>query len=202
MVNYPSLPRSFYTRSDVVLIARELLGKYLMTRFDDQVTGGIIVETEAYEGENDRASHAYGKRRTIRTEIMYRIGGTAYIYLCYGVHSLFNIVTNDIDIPHAVLIRGIRPVEGINTMLSRTEKKNPGKNFGIGPGVVSKALGIHFSQTGIDLTNEQFNRPGSAIWLEDRGVNVDPGQVLVTSRIGVEYSGEDALRPNRFVLPL
>ena len=192
------IPRSFYTRPDVVLIARELLGKYLMTRFDGEITGGIITETEAYEGVSDRASHAYGNRRTNRTEIMYHIGGTAYIYLCYGVHSLFNIVTNQIDIPHAVLIRSIKPVDGMNTMLTRTGKSNPGKKFGTGPGVVSKALGIHFSQTGSDLTKKQE----SGIWVEERGLKVDPGQILVTKRIGVEYSGEDALRPYRFVLSL
>jgi DNA-3-methyladenine glycosylase len=196
------IPRSFYTRTDVVLIARELLGKYLVTRFDGQVTSGIIVETEAYEGITDRASHAFGNRRTARTEIMYHIGGTAYIYLCYGVHSLFNIVTNGEGIPHAVLIRGIKPVEGIDTMLDRLGKSSPPKKFGIGPGVVSKALGIHYRQTGLDLTVKRTGETEPAIWLEERGMIVDPGMIVITPRIGVEYSGEDASRPYRFVLPL
>src|ERR1051325_3024892 len=105
------LERSFYTREDVVSISRELLGKFLMTKMNGTVTGGMIVETEAYNGIEDRASHAYNGRRTARTEIMYSVGGTSYVYLCYGIHHLFNIVTNEKDIPHAVLIRAIEPTE-------------------------------------------------------------------------------------------
>src|SRR5262245_49210922 len=98
------LPLSFFEGEDVVQIARDLLGKILATNFDRQFTSGRIVETEAYAGIVDRASHAYGGRRTARTEIMYRGGGTAYVYLCYGIHHLFNIVTNAVDVPHAILI--------------------------------------------------------------------------------------------------
>jgi DNA-3-methyladenine glycosylase len=194
------LPRSFYTRSDVVLIARELLGKYLVTRFDGRVTSGIIVETEAYAGATDRASHAFGNRKTLRTEIMYRTGGTAYIYLCYGVHSLFNVVTNAVGIPHAVLIRGIAPAEGLDIMLERSGKQVAGKKFGTGPGNVTRALGIHFSMTGHDLTHKPGKSPENGIWIEERNIIVDPLKIRVTPRIGVEYSGEDALRPYRFLL--
>src|SRR5689334_6239605 len=108
------LPGSFYTRTDVVKIARELLGKVLVTNFDGVHTAGVIVETEAYAGETDKASHAYGGRRTQRTEIMYMHGGAAYVYLCYGIHHLFNVVTNARDTPHAILIRAIEPIEGID----------------------------------------------------------------------------------------
>src|SRR5436190_15707600 len=113
------LKKSFYQRDDVVEIAKELLGKYLVTNFNNKLTGGIITETEAYAGIIDRASHAFGGRRTARTEIMYNEGGTAYVYLCYGIHSLFNVVTNKKNIPHAVLIRAIHPTHGIKKMLAR-----------------------------------------------------------------------------------
>jgi DNA-3-methyladenine glycosylase len=196
----PLLPRNFYTRPDVIRIARELLGKYLVTRFEGKLTSGIIVETEAYEGATDKASHAYGNRRTARTEIMYRTGGTAYVYLCYGVHSLFNVVTNVEEIPHAVLVRGIIPVDGQEIMRKRSGKPDLGRNFGIGPGKVSKILGIHYSHTGLDLTKKASGRDKAGIWLEDRGFNVDPGNIKVTARIGVQYSGEDALKPYRFIL--
>jgi len=116
------LPDLFYQRDDVVLIAKELLGKTLFTKFSGEVTSGIIVETEAYAGITDKASHAFGGRRTDRTEVMYAEGGTAYVYLCYGVHSLFNVVTGRKEIPDAVLIRAIKPSTGIETMLKRSEK--------------------------------------------------------------------------------
>src|SRR6185436_18626958 len=103
-----------------------LLGKYLFTNFDGIFTGGIITETEAYNGVVDRASHAFGGRRTARTETMYGEGGTAYVYLCYGIHSLFNVVTNKKNDPHAVLIRAIYPTEGIDQMrIRRRRPKSP-----------------------------------------------------------------------------
>jgi DNA-3-methyladenine glycosylase len=187
------LQRSFYTRQNVVEVARDLIGKVLVTNFDGAITSGIIIETEAYAGVTDRASHAYGGRRTTRTEVMYAIGGTAYVYLCYGVHSLFNIVTNLKDIPHAVLIRGIHPLEGIEVMKKRTEKTAIVRGSGIGPGKVSKLLGIHYSHTGIDLLEDK-------IWLEDREYNFND-EILTGTRIGVQYSGEDALLPYRFRVP-
>src|SRR4051812_45478122 len=113
------LKKSFYQRDDVVQVAKELLGKYLFTHIDGKLTGGIITETEAYAGVIDRASHAYGGRRTARTEIMYGEGGTAYVYLCYGIHSLFNVVTNKKGTPHAILIRALHPTHGVETILKR-----------------------------------------------------------------------------------
>ena len=192
------LPVSFYLREDVVTIARELIGKTLYTRFDGVLTGGTILETEAYAGVSDRASHAFGHRRTGRTEVMYSPGGTAYIYLCYGVHSLFNIVTNKKDVPHAILIRAIQPVTGIETMLFRSGKVTIDKNFGIGPGKVSKLLGIHYSNTGMDLTVKPLSSSGEGIWLEDEGKIIQPGIILAEPRIGVDYAGKDALLPYRF----
>jgi DNA-3-methyladenine glycosylase len=193
------ITKDFYTRPDVVTIAKELLGKLLVTKFEGKLTSGIITETEAYEGITDRASHAYSGRRSERTEIMYRIGGTAYIYLCYGVHSLFNIVTNVEGIPHAILIRGILPVDGIPTMLERTNKKGILNDFSNGPGRLSKALGIHYSHTGLDLTIKSERKCDHGIWLEDNGLLINMDQIKVTPRIGVDYAGEDAFLPYRFV---
>ncbi|MCX6245469.1 MAG: DNA-3-methyladenine glycosylase [Bacteroidetes bacterium] len=189
---------SFYLREDVVTIARELLGKTLYTQFDGILTGGIISETEAYAGATDRASHAYGHKRTDRTEVMYNRGGTAYIYLCYGVHSLFNVVTNAKDIPHAVLIRAIQPVTGIETMLLRSGKATIDKSFGTGPGKVSKLLGIHYSDTGMDLTVKPASLAGKGIWIEDEGRTINPDSIITGPRFGVEYAGKDAMLPYRF----
>jgi len=193
------ITKDFYTRPDVVLIARELLGKLLVTQFDEKLSSGIITETEAYEGITDRASHAYSGRRSERTEIMYRIGGTAYVYLCYGVHSLFNIVTNVEGIPHAILIRGIIPVDGIQNMLERTGNKEAPKDFSNGPGKVTKALGIHYSHSGFNLTIKPYRKYNSGIWLEDIGFPVNQDEIKVTPRIGIDYAGEDSLRPYRFI---
>lgn len=187
------LPRSFYTRPDVVRIAKELLGKYLFTNFEGIFTGGIITETEAYNGVIDKASHAFGGRRTARTEIMYSEGGTAYVYLCYGIHSLFNVVTGKKDHPHAVLIRAIYPTHGIEYMLKRRKMNQPKKNLSAGPGTVSEALGIHYSHSGLSLL-------GNKIWIEDKGIVVKQKEISVSSRIGVAYAAEDALLPYRFVL--
>jgi len=193
------LPRSFYLGPDVVSLAADLLGKFLVTR-DEQgvITSGMICETEAYAGVTDRASHAFGGRRSGRTEIMYRVGGTAYVYHCYGMHSLFNVVTNREGIPHAILIRGIRPIEGIETMLRRAGKPSVTKEFGTGPGRVSKILGIHYSHTGTDLTKKPAPGHGFGIWIEDRGVTPDRATLISGPRIGVDYAGEDALLPYRF----
>ena len=195
------LNRSFYLGTDVVSIAKELLGKVLLTNSDDQITGGIITETEAYAGITDRASHAFDGRRTDRTEIMYQIGGTAYVYLCYGVHSLFNIVTNVENIPHAILIRAIKPVEGIPMILLRTGRNTLKKESTDGPGKVSKALGIHYKDSGIDLTMPVMNSQ-KQIWIEDRGIKIHPSEIMATPRIGVNYAGTDALLPYRFLITL
>lgn len=187
------LPLSFYQREDVVQIAKELLGKVIITKFDGVTTAGRIVETEAYNGVIDKASHAYGGRRTARTEIMYGKGGTAYVYLCYGIHHLFNVVTNTKDTPHAVLVRGIIPLKGIDVMLERANKTALTKTIGIGPGNVSKLLGISTSHTGYSLQRKE-------IYIVDDAYAVNDSQIIATPRIGVEYALEDALLPYRFYL--
>jgi DNA-3-methyladenine glycosylase len=190
----------FFLRPDVVQIARDLLGKHIVTRFDGETTSGIICETEAYAGITDRASHAYGGRRTARTETMYAKGGTAYVYLCYGIHSLFNVVTNVEGIPHAVLIRGIIPVHGTQKMLQRTGKAWITREIGIGPGKVAKLLGIHYSHSGIDLLKSGESGKEPAIWIEDIGIIIPPAMVKAGPRVGVDYAGEDALLPYRYWL--
>lgn len=185
------LDHGFYDRDDVILIARELLGKILVTKDGNNITSGRIVETEAYAGIIDRASHAYGGRRTRRTEVMFGQPGTAYVYLCYGIHHLFNVVTNKTDVPHAVLIRAVEPMEGISLMLERTGKDKPDATLTRGPGNVSKALGIYTSDTGVDLLGER-------IFIVDDGHYLEPSTIIKSARIGVEYAGEDAGLHYRF----
>jgi len=184
---------SFYNHNDVLFIAKELIGKILVTRFNKMLTAARIVETEAYNGVTDKASHAYSGRRTNRTEIMYRSGGVAYVYLCYGIHHLFNVVTNSKDIPHAVLIRAAEPVFGIETMLFRTGKTVFDYTLTKGPGNVSKALGITSKYTGSNLL-------GKEIYIINDGFEPEQNRLIASPRIGVDYAAEDALLPYRFYL--
>ncbi len=186
------LPKTFYTRHDVVKISKELLGKVLCTNIDGLLTKAIITETEAYAGTTDKASHAYGGRRTPRTEVMFAEGGCAYIYLCYGMHSLFNVVTSEKGIPHAVLIRAAQPLAGTEIMLQRSGKKRITPDMLQGPGKVAKALGLHFSLTGTNLL-------GNKIWIEDHNIKITEKNISSTPRIGIDYAGEDAKLPYRFV---
>jgi DNA-3-methyladenine glycosylase len=185
------LSPDFYLREDVVQISQDLLGKYLFTQIGGKTTAGIITETEAYAGITDKASHAYGGKRTARTETMYARGGTAYVYLCYGIHHLFNVVTNMPGIPHAVLIRAVIPAEGIETILRRRNKEKISKTVSAGPGTLAEALGIKKSHSGVDLT-------GKTIWIEDRNIRIKPTSIIHSPRVGVDYAGEDAHLPYRF----
>jgi len=185
------LTAEFYNRPEVLTIAKELLGKIIVTRFDGVLTTARIVETEAYRGVVDKASHAYGGRRTQRTEVMFGAAGKAYVYLCYGIHFLFNIVTNEAEIPEAVLIRGAEPLEGIPEMLKRTGKAKADFTLTRGPGNVSKALGIDKIHTGYSLFSKDF-------YLAEDGYV--PEKVVATPRIGVDYAGADALLPYRFIV--
>ncbi len=185
------LPPSFYLHEDVVQVAKDLLGKVIVTKMDGITTSGIITETEAYAGVTDKASHAYGGRRTNRTEVMYARGGVAYVYLCYGIHHLFNVVTNVKDVPHAVLIRAIEPLKGIDVMLQRRKKEKLQPQLTAGPGAMSMALGILTSHTGLSLSK-------GIITLHDEGIKVE--NIIATTRIGVDYAKEDALLPYRFYI--
>lgn len=184
------LNNDWYQREDVIQLSKELLGKVLCTNINGEFTSGIIVETEAYAGISDKASHAYGGKRTPRTEVMYAEGGVAYVYLCYGIHKLFNIITNKKDVPHAILIRGIEPLEGRSIILQRRKVKSE-KNIGIGPGKVSQALAI-------DMQHNKTDLQSSALWIEDRGIKIPEKAILSGPRIGIDYAGEDAKLPYRF----
>jgi len=159
------LLQSFYLQESAVKVARQLLGKELCTKINGKLTSGIITETEAYMGVEDKASHAWNNRRTQRTEIMYRQGGVAYVYLCYGIHSLFNVVTNIQDVPHAVLIRSIFPKRGFELIKKRRPVNKPLKQIASGPGMVSQALGIDCSMTGTSLL-------GNKIWIENNDLQL------------------------------
>ena len=188
------IPLSYYQQSDVVSLSKSLIGKYLFTQLEPEnvITGGMIIETEAYHGAEDKACHAYGNRRTKRTETMFSQGGAAYIYLCYGMHHLFNIVTNKKEIPHAILIRAIQPEIGIDIMLRRRNKEKVLPSLTNGPGSLCQALGITRSYDGVSLD-------GNTIWLEDRGGVIPSKHIQATPRIGVDYAEEDALKPWRFI---
>ncbi len=187
------LAADFYLRDDVVRISRDLLGKVLCTRVHGKLTKAIITETEAYAGVTDKASHAYGDRRTKRTEPMYGPGGTAYVYLCYGIHHLFNVVTNEEGVPHAVLIRAGNPVSGLETMLRRRNREKADKKLMPGPGTVAQALAITTDMTGTDLR-------GKKIWIEDHGIVIQESEISAGPRVGVDYAEEDAARLYRFIV--
>ncbi len=185
------LPESFYLRKNVVTIARELLGKQLFTRVDNKVTSGLIVETEAYSWK-ERGCHAYKGRRTQRNEIMFHRGGHAYVYLCYGVHHLFNVVTNVGGIADAVLIRAIEPVNGLAIMQQRRGVLANPFHLTSGPGKLTVALGIDRAFNGKYLT-------GNDVWIE-AGEKIAGKLIEPSTRIGVDYAGKDARLPWRFTI--
>jgi len=184
------LPDSFYIRKDVTQIARQLLGKKLVTNVLGKRSGGIIVETEAYSFR-ERGCHAYGSKMTNRNKVMFETGGVAYVYLCYGIHHLFNVVTNKQGAADAVLVRALEPAEGEQWMLSRM-KTTSIKRITSGPGKLTKALGIDRAFDGKYLN-------GSEVWIEE-GVKVSLHQIVSSARIGIDYAGDDALLPWRFTI--
>jgi DNA-3-methyladenine glycosylase len=184
---------SYYLNQDVIFLAKDLLGKVLYTSINGEITAGIIVETEAYFGMQDKASHAYGGRRTNRTETLYGEGGISYVYLCYGIHYLFNIVSSVKDEPHAVLIRAVEPLRGKEIMERRRNMPATKAAISSGPGSAAKALGIDRSFNEKDLTGEE-------IWIEDHGIRYTDNDIAATPRVGVGYAQEDALLPWRFFI--
>ena len=186
------LNKDFYGRSDVVQISKDLLGKVLCTYFENTLTAGVITETEAYCGRNDKACHANDGTRTRRTEVMYGEPGNSYVYLCYGIHHLFNVVTNEAGLADAVLIRGIRPVDGLSLMKERRDLTSQ-KSLSDGPGKLTQALGIKTSMSGCSLMEPP-------VWIEDRNITTNHKSIIATPRIGVDYAGEHAKRKWRFLL--
>jgi DNA-3-methyladenine glycosylase len=187
------LPASFFQGDDVESIASDLLGKVIITHQRGKLTSGRITETEAYKGMEDRACHAFGGRRTPRNEVMYADGGHAYVYICYGIHFLFNVVTNRRDHPDAVLIRSVEPLEGVPVMLSRSGKDSARPNLAAGPGNLTRALGIDMSHNGLKLSSPQLH-------IADDGFRLPADGIIATPRIGVESAGADALRLYRYII--
>lgn len=185
------LPFSYYLNQDVLFLAKDLLGKVLFTQINGEITAGVIVETEAYFGIQDKASHAYGGRRTNRTETLYQQGGVSYVYLCYGIHNLFNVVSSVEGEPHAVLIRAIEPLIGLDIMETRRKIAATKAAISSGPGSAAKALGI-------DHTFNEKELSGEEIWIEDHAIRYTPDQIAAVPRVGVAYAQEDALLPWRF----
>jgi DNA-3-methyladenine glycosylase len=188
-----NLPLTYFQQKDVVSLAKDLLGKSLHTKINGVHTAGIITETEAYNGIYDKACHAFGNRRTKRTGSMYLIGGCAYVYLCYGIHSLFNIVSGPENNPTAILIRSIEPTIGIGVMLKRRRRHKLDQSLCSGPGNLTKALGIGLHHDTIELN-------GPEIYLEEYIKANELNAIETTSRIGVDYAGKDAKLPYRFIL--
>ncbi len=186
------LPRSYYRQDDVVALAKDLLGKVLLTSFAGEITAGIIIETEAYRAPEDRASHAYGNRKTARNRVMFEEGGHCYIYRCYGIHNLFNVVTNQAGIPHAILVRALKPKVGIETMIRRRGITDL-KRLCQGPGALTVALGLTNLHNGLSLLEPP-------IWIEEGSNPLSLENMIASSRIGVDYAGEDARLPWRFRL--
>ncbi len=186
------LEPSFYLQEDVVSTAKSLLGKILYTQIDGEITAGIISETEAYH-ESEKACHAYNRRRTKRTELLFNKGGVCYIYLCYGIHHLFNVVTGPNEEAQAVLIRGLNPYKGIDVMLERRKMAKQKPNLSSGPGTLSQALGLRTDLNGTSLQSD-------TVWIEDQGIEIQKNQFEISPRIGVDYAGNDAQLPWRFVL--
>ena len=187
------MTRDFYRRKNVVTIAKELLGKALFTKIDGVVTGGISVETEAYSWK-EKGCHAYNARKTSRNAIMFGEGGFSYVYLCYGMHYLFNVVTNVEGVADAVLIRALEPIAGVPEMTIRRGKIPNPFHLTSGPGKLTKALGIRKDMNARSLL-------GDEVWIAD--VETDAKrrpQIIASPRIGIDYAGEDAKLPWRFHL--
>ncbi len=184
------LPREFYTRSNTLETAQDLLGKILVvpTAAGERVSG-VIVETEAYLGAQDKAAHSYNNRRTKRTETMFAVGGTVYIFFIYGIYYQSNAVVGEKETPHAVLIRAVEPLENIEIMRQR---RGPMKdtNLTSGPGKLCIALDIDRRFNGADLL-------GDEIWVEE-GTEFPPENIVCGKRIGVDYAEEYAEKPWRF----
>ena len=184
------IQESFYQHKSVTTIARHLLGKALFTSIKGKVTAGIIVETEAYS-HVEKGSHAYGGKMTDRNRIMFGPGGYSYVYLCYGIHHLFNVVTNEAGSADAVLVRALEPLEGGDIMIARMKTKSL-KRITSGPGKLTKALGIDRSFNAKYLLDNE-------VWLEDH-TKVSGRAIIASPRVGIDYAGEDAFLPWRFTI--
>ena len=186
-----TIPYSEYVR-DAFEVARDvLLGATLYSDIGGEICGGKIVELELYMGDRDRASHAWPNKKTLRNAVMFGPGGYAYVYFVYGMHNMFNVVIGDAGQPFAILIRALEPTAGVEEM-KRRRKMDDVRNLCNGPAKLAQALGISRKHNGHDLTR------GDKIWIEPR---VGPAPKIATGvRIGIDYAGEDAALPWRFII--
>jgi len=187
------IPQSYYQSMDVLGLSKDLLGKYLVSNVGGKFTAGMIVETEAYRAPDDKACHAYANKRTPRTETMFAIGGTCYVYICYGIHNLFNIVTAPEGIAHAILVRAIDPSDGLDIMEKRRKMPISKKASCNGPGKFTRCMDITKAQNGIDLSSKH-----SPLWIEDRGVKIAKKNIIKGPRVGMSTAEECAHWPWRF----
>jgi len=187
------LPRDYYLSEDVLALSKDLLGKYLVSNIGSKPSAGIIVETEAYRAPDDKACHAYANKRTPRTETMFAIGGTSYVYICYGIHNLFNIVTGPKDVAHAILIRAIEPTDGLVVMEKRRNMSIAKKESCNGPGKFTRCMAITKKHNGLDLTNKK-----SDLVIEDRGLKIKSSQIIAGPRVGMSTAEECSHWPWRF----
>lgn len=185
------LPLSFYQREDVVQIAHELLGKDLYTHIAGQLCGGTIIETEAYRGPDDRGSHAFNDRRTPRNEMMYQAGGCVYMYICYGIHDMLNIVSGMEGVSHAILIRALEPHTGIDIMRERRNLVSKDQRLCQGPGALAQAMGLNKTHNGIDLQEDM-------IWINESGITYSNDEIISSPRVGMNFEGAYKLIPWRF----
>lgn len=192
-MNNRILPQAFYESEEVLTLSKALLGKILVTKINNVITSGMIVETEAYFGPEDKASHAYNNRRTSRTETMYLAGGVGYVYLCYGLHHLFNIVTAGPDVPHAILIRAVEPLLGLPEMLKRRRMTTLKPSLTAGPGALCQALAITKQHDACSLLTPP-------IWVEESDVKISAKDILASPRVGIDYAQEYKDLPWRFRL--
>jgi DNA-3-methyladenine glycosylase len=183
------LPRSFYSRSTLD-VASDLLGKILVRCLDRRKVAGKIVETEAYVGPHDLACHA-SKGHTPRTSVMFGPPGFAYVYMIYGFYFCLNVVTEPLGYPAAVLIRAVEPLENVDLMRKLRNNPQHATSIASGPGKLCMAMSIDKQLNGADLL-------GTTIWIEDR--KFDPGPILTSPRVGVDYAGEYKDKPWRFFL--
>jgi len=186
------LSRSYYLQEQVTEIARDLLGKVLVCRQGNTLMGAMIVETEAYSFK-EKGCHAYNSKRTARTSVMFMPGGHAYVYLCYGIHHLFNVVTNREGVAEAVLLRAVEPLEGIADMLQLSNHPQISKGLTSGPAKLTRAMGISLKHNAADLCADD-------VWIEDRGIRFNPKEIKARTRIGIAYAGADARLPWRFIV--
>jgi DNA-3-methyladenine glycosylase len=185
------LPVSFFKSDDVVQLSAKLLGKFLYTHIDGKLTGGIIVETEAYRGPEDRGSHAFNNRRTPRNEIMYAEGGVVYMYICYGIHDMLNIVTGQEGDSHAILIRALEPVVGLDIMRLRRGFDTDDRRLCKGPGALARAMGLNKLHNGLSVS-------GDEIWIEENTDFKSAEKIVSAPRIGLNIDEPYKSIPWRF----